>query len=176
MAKTINLPIIDPDSIAKEKGDSSSVGDISAGRVAIERIEQLIGAKESFIAESTLSGKSYLKILSRAGEAGYRRELVYLSLENMAQAILRVQSRVQEGGHHIKTEDICRRYERSFQNLGKAIDLVDRTKIFLNSTSKFSRVATIRNQEVKLFKALDELPKELRFLENEQDRSKDLSL
>ncbi len=70
-------------------------------------------------------------------------QLIYIGINNPQTNIRRVRERVSRGGHHVPTQDILRRYERSLKNLPRAIQLVDRTRIFDNSGRQYSFVATI---------------------------------
>lgn len=67
--------------------------------------------------ESTLSGKTYIRLFRRARELGFEIELHYLWLSSPAQAIARVRQRVQQGGHHAPAGDIRRRFKRSIVHL-----------------------------------------------------------
>jgi predicted ABC-type ATPase len=67
--------------------------------------------------ESTLSGKTYIRLFQRALRGGYEIELHYLWLSSPAQAIARVRQRVRLGGHHVPAKDIRRRFKRSLIHL-----------------------------------------------------------
>ena len=159
-----NYLVIDPDAYVKNQNKESSLNNVSAGKKAIAKLRECIEERNSFIAETTLSGKSYLKLLKFAKAVGFRTEVIYISLDSCEQAIGRVAERVKDGGHDIPVDAIERRYQRSFDNLEKAIAIADRTKILLNSYNRYSRVATITPLSINLHKKLKELPKELHFL------------
>ena len=72
---------------------------------------------ETFALESTLSGRTYIRLFRRAQELGYEIELYYLWLASPAQAVARVRQRVKMGGHDVPTADIRRRFERSRAHL-----------------------------------------------------------
>ena len=67
--------------------------------------------------ESTLSGKTYIRLFRQARKLGYEIELHYLWLSSPAQAIARVRERVKKGGHHVPAVDIRRRFKRSLIHL-----------------------------------------------------------
>ena len=92
-------------------------GTLRAGRILIGEIEACMKRRETFAVESTLSGKSYITLFRRALRLGYETELHYLLLETPAQAIARVQQRVQTGGHDVPEADITRRFYRSREHL-----------------------------------------------------------
>ena len=62
-----NLPIIDPDAIARGVNPSSpESAAITAGRQAVNQKNNYLNNSQSFIAETTLSGNNYLKIMDKA--------------------------------------------------------------------------------------------------------------
>ena len=85
---------------------------IKAGRLLLTAIRQSIGRKETFALESTLSGKTHIRIFEGALAQGYEIELHYLWLANPEQAIARVRRRVRLGGHDVPVLDIRRRFNR----------------------------------------------------------------
>lgn len=92
---------------------------IEAGRLMLQRIRQLIDNQVDFAIETTLSTKSYTRLIEEAKHKGYEITLLFLWLNSPELAKERVQSRVQKGGHSIPNETIERRYWRGIQNLTK---------------------------------------------------------
>lgn len=88
----------------------------AAGRRLLEEASGLIEAGSSFALESTLSGKTYVKLLREARERGYRLVLHYIMIGSATQAVQRVRLRVLTGGHNVPEDDIRRRYERSVRH------------------------------------------------------------
>ncbi len=86
---------------------------VKAGRFLIREIHGSIAARESFVLESTLSGRTYVRLLCDAKTAGYEIELHYLWVGSPQVAIQRVKQRVLEGGHDVPVKTIVRRKERS---------------------------------------------------------------
>src|SRR5438477_1143142 len=78
-----------------------SAGAIKAGRLLLGEVRESIDGHETFALESTLSGKTYVRIFERALSSGYDLELHYLWLSNVEQAIARVRRRVRMGGHNV---------------------------------------------------------------------------
>jgi predicted ABC-type ATPase len=87
-----------------------------AGRIMLQRIEQLVKSKSTFAFETTLSTRSYTDLVSRCQLAGYHVVLIFLWLNSPELAIERVKSRVAKGGHNIPEDVIRRRYERGLKN------------------------------------------------------------
>ena len=93
---------------------------MKAGRLLLAEIRASIRRKESFALESTLSGKTYVRLLQHAKASGHRIHLHYLWLPSPAIALARVRERVKKGGHNVPAADIKRRFTRSLQQLPSA--------------------------------------------------------
>jgi predicted ABC-type ATPase len=108
-----------------------------AGRVMLHRINELLLKGKSFAFETTLSTRSYKNKIVKAKEDGYRVTLLYFWLQSIELAKERVKIRVAEGGHHIDSEVIERRYKRGIENLFNIYPpIVDGALIFDNSEGK----------------------------------------
>ncbi|MFZ4057973.1 MAG: zeta toxin family protein [Ferruginibacter sp.] len=113
-----------------------------AGRLMIERINELIKNNVDFAFETTLTTLSYLNTIKLAKEKGYTVTLLFFWLNDVNLAIERVKIRVTEGGHNIPEETIRRRYFRGINNLiNKFIKLCDFWIVINNSSKPFSFVA-----------------------------------
>ena len=88
-----------------------------AGRIMINRINELLKGNESFAFETTLSTRSYRNKIERAKKQGYAVTLLFFWLNNIELAKERVKTRVQEGGHNIPEQVIERRYLKGIYNL-----------------------------------------------------------
>lgn len=90
---------------------------IEAGRIMLERINDLLNSQENFAFETTLATRSYKSKIFLAKEKGYHVTLLFFWLRNVDLAIERVKTRVLEGGHHVENEVIRRRYKKGIKNL-----------------------------------------------------------
>jgi predicted ABC-type ATPase len=72
--------------------------------------------------------------------------LIYIGIDNPETNIRRVSGRVQRGGHNVPIDDIRRRYDRSLNNLAKAIDIADLVIIYDNSDRQFNLIETIESE------------------------------
>ncbi len=90
---------------------------LAASRLFLGEIEHCIASKADFAFETTLSGKSYIKLMRRLQSDGWRIELIYLALPNVEMSLQRVAERVIHGGHDIPVDNILRRFPRSLYNL-----------------------------------------------------------
>lgn len=90
---------------------------VQAGRLMLKRIEELLPQRADFAIETTLATRSYVRLVHRAQQLGYRVHLLFFYLETEQQAIERVAQRVSNGGHDIPEADIRRRFKRGISNL-----------------------------------------------------------
>ncbi|MGA0559032.1 zeta toxin family protein [Larkinella sp. VNQ87] len=115
---------------------------LEAGRMMLNRMNQLLEQQVDFAFETTLSTRSYVQTIKRAQQAGYSVTLFYVWLESVELAKERVAARVARGGHSIPPEVIERRYKRSIQNLMTLyLPICNRTIVVNNSTTELSPVA-----------------------------------
>ena len=113
-----------------------------AGRIMLNRINDLLSEGENFAFETTLSTKSYKNKIFEAKEKGYRVTLLFFWLQSIELAKERVKMRVSEGGHNIQTDVIERRYIRGIQNLFDIyLPIVDGALIFDNSEGQHELIA-----------------------------------
>lgn len=89
---------------------------IQAGKIMLNRIDELITRKVDFGFETTLAAKSYMKTIGKASQSGYFVSLIYFWLNQPELAVERVRTRVLAGGHGIETETIIRRYYSGLSN------------------------------------------------------------
>lgn len=123
---------------------------LAASRLFLGEIEACIAKCEDFAFETTLAGRSYLKLVRRLQTAGWRVELIYLALPSMEMSKLRVAERVAHGGHSIPVADIERRFARSLGNLLNSFSTqVDACRCFMNSDASpelvFEQQGEVRN-------------------------------
>ncbi len=108
---------------------------VKAGKLMLQRVDELIRQNKSFGVETTLSGSGHKKIIKEAQSKGYSVGIVFLYLNSVLLAKKRVQYRVTQGGHNIPEDTIERRYQRGISNLKKIyLPLVDWAYVFDNSS------------------------------------------
>lgn len=107
---------------------------LKAGKLFLQELDRLAGARLDFAFESTLSGLAYTNRLKRWKAVGYRIEIVFLRLASPQLALRRVAARVKQGGHHVARIEVLRRFDRSWKNF-QAIykPLADAWKVYDNS-------------------------------------------
>lgn len=141
--------LVDPDAIARQLDpEDPSRAALAAGRETILRCRRFVEQKLDFVLETTLAGNSALAVLRSAKSAGYRVEVVYVSLDSADLQKERVRLRVLRGGHHVPDDDVTRRYERSHLNLPAAAALADETIIFDNSAAVAYKCALLAGTQI----------------------------
>jgi len=151
-AKFNDLHFINADEIAKSlDGNDIEKYKLQAGKIFFQELHQYLQKEESFVIETTLSGKYLVKYIDKASEKGFFVSLIYLFLETPKTNILRVKHRVLNGGHFVPENDIIRRFYRSKEMFWKIYkDKVDEWIIYYNSDEVFEEIAdtsTIYDQE-----------------------------
>jgi predicted ABC-type ATPase len=108
---------------------------VDAGRVMLNRLDELAAQRTSFAFETTLASRSFAPRLERLQAAGYAFHLFFLWLPSAEMAIARVADRVRAGGHNVPEPNIRRRYLAGLRNLrtlylplANSWDLVDNTR------------------------------------------------
>jgi predicted ABC-type ATPase len=113
-----------------------------AGRIMLNRINELLKGKENFAFETTLSTRSYKNKIQEAKRNGYLVTLLFFWLQSIDLAKERVKVRVIEGGHDIEPDVIERRYIKGIKNLFDIyLPIVDGALIFDNSVGKHELLA-----------------------------------
>ena len=108
---------------------------LKAGRIMLEQIHSLGNRGLDFGFETTLSGKSYLRLLNELKQRkGYNIHLFFLWISSVKLALERIELRVQQGGHDIPEAVVRRRFNKGISNFFHFYrPVVDRWIIFNNS-------------------------------------------
>lgn len=113
-----------------------------AGRIMLERINELIDLEVDFAFETTLTTISYKNTIELARGKGYKVTLLFFWLNDTKLAIERVAIRVSEGGHNIPKDVIIRRYFKGLANLTNIfIAICDYWIVIDNSNSPYQFIA-----------------------------------
>ena len=139
---------INTDEIVYSFGDwKSSIDQIKAGKIAIQLRNKCFLEEKSFNEETTLTGKTILKMIDKAKDLDYKIHLYYVGIDNPEIAKERVKNRIARGGHGISSDLIEKRYYESLENLGKILNKSDFIEIFDNS-KKFIRIFYYEDNQV----------------------------
>jgi predicted ABC-type ATPase len=107
---------------------------ILGGRLMLEQIHSLAERGLDFGFETTLSGKTYVKLLQDMRKGRYLIHIFFLWITNVKLALERIELRIRNGGHHIPESIVRRRFDRSLPNfLHFYKPLADSWAIFDNS-------------------------------------------
>ncbi len=108
---------LNPDLISAAVSPGANVaGLFTAGRILLQQIDEHLFQHSDIAFESTLSGRTYLKVLQRAKAEGYFIRIYFLYLRSSRINLARVKRRVQLGGHNVPRIDVLRRFPRSYLN------------------------------------------------------------
>lgn len=99
---------------------TTAARDMAAGRLLLERLDATVVERRSFIVETTLSTRLYVRRVEGWRAARYTVGLVYVRLPSVADSLARVRLRASRGGHDIAREDVLRRFDRSLALLDGA--------------------------------------------------------
>jgi len=124
-----------------------------AGRLMLQEIELSMRRGVDFGFETTLSGRTYLRVIQRLKEGGYQVHFFYLWVASVELALARIRERVLRGGHDVPEAVVRRRFDRSITNfLVHYRLLADRWILFDNSSPK---PAIVASQKQGLLRVVD---------------------
>lgn len=135
--------IIDPDSIAAKEGCDR----LTAGKIAVARVENCLQKGINFSQETTLSGRRTLRTIQQARENNYHIRLYYVGISGAEESLSRIANRVRKGGHDIPKPDVLRRYEKRFADLGEVLPYCDEVHFYDNENG-FREVALYQSGEI----------------------------
>ena len=119
---------------------------IKAGKLVLQQIREYAARGIDFAFETTLSGKSYVSLLTDLKAKGYSLHLFFLWIPTPELAIARIKERVAEGGHYVPAEDVRRRFVRGISNFSALYEpLFDSWMLFDNSKAKPVLISKRRN-------------------------------
>jgi predicted ABC-type ATPase len=95
------------------------VAAMKAARVMLAEISGRAERGDSFAFETTLAGRSYVRMIRAWRQQDYFVKLIFLSLASPEEAIIRVAARVAQGGHHVPDEVLRRRFVAGLNNFQK---------------------------------------------------------
>lgn len=136
--------LINADIIAKGLDASNKKGgEITAGKIMLNQINDSIIYGRSVSFETTLSGRHWIRIIKQAKEVGFEVNIYYLIVNNYEICLNRINERILRGGHSVPKDTVIRRYHRSKELLlSTYLNLVDNVFIFDNSNGNANLIAT----------------------------------
>ena len=125
---------VNPDEVARSLTGSGPGRDLAAGRMVLERLDQLFGLRADVVLETTLATRSHAVRIRDWRAAGYRVELTYLRPPSADFSVARVARRVARGGHGIPEDTLRRRFGLSLDYLETVYKpIVDRWQVYASS-------------------------------------------
>lgn len=136
-------PYISADLIAERlPGEAIEDVRLEAGRAFFAEIRGRMASRESFIAESTLSGLTFQRLIEELRAAGYEISVVFIFLGSADACVDRIEERIRRGGHPVPEADVRCRFSRSTKNFWEHYRaLADRWHLFYNGGVQFHQVA-----------------------------------
>ncbi len=146
---------VNADLIAAEISPSAPAQvEITAGRIMIRRLRQLLAERRDFAFETTLSGYGYVPLLAEARSLGYRIRLDFLWIADLDVTRERIRQRVRKGGHDIPDEVQQRRFTKGVRMLLEHYrPLVDHWRLFDNTGDDPRLVAEERDGALNIVDA-----------------------
>ncbi|MEJ2744215.1 MAG: zeta toxin family protein [bacterium] len=124
---------------------------VRAGKLVLDQIGDFAKRGIDFAFETTLSGKSYVRIFKRLRAQGYALHVFFLWIPSPELAVSRIKDRVAEGGHNVPQEDVRRRFARGLRNFFTLYEpLLSSWTLFDNSGSKPVLIAKKRSGCLKI--------------------------
>jgi predicted ABC-type ATPase len=128
---------------------------VDAAGLAAARREELLDARETFVAETVFSHESKLELVEAAQRLGFRVFLYHVHVGSAELARARIATRVDQGGHDVPGDKVEARYERTLRLIPSAASFADMTLVFDNSgtagtthrhliTMRSGRIVTLR--------------------------------
>ena len=134
--KNKNLKYIEVDEIARGIAiDKFSLLSIRAGKIALRHIEKFKKEKMSFAVETTLSGKTWKKIIKDFKKSDYYVTIFFIYLDTPEEALKRIAVRINKKGHYISEDVVYRRYFRSIKNFWLTYKNLSQRWFLINNSS-----------------------------------------
>lgn len=168
------LPIINPDVYAKQLANELGANSISdlpheeqarvnlkAGKLALKVREDFFKQGKDFGIETTATSEATLRLIDKAHSLNYKVALIYVMLTSAVTHLNRVAQRVKVGGHIIDSDDIKRRFERSFKMFPLLLNKADVAVVYDN-TKMYQTALTKKDHSYKLFPCNCKIEKRVR--------------
>lgn len=130
--KDLELPFINADILASDLG----IDAYEAAQIAAEMRSNFVRDGKGFVTETVLSDPvgEKVRFLQKASESGYDVVLIFIGVSSPDHSRKRVSARVKAGGHDVPTDKLMARYDRTLDNLGRAIPRLPRIVVYDNSS------------------------------------------
>ena len=140
----VKQPYINADDIRR----ITDCGELEAALKAEELRIECLNAKHDFSFETVLSTERNLNLLRTAKEQGYFIRGFYVLTADAELNVLRVQIRLQGGGHDVPADKIRSRYLKSLANTIEFVTLCDVCHIYDNTEDEPKRIFKKKRDEI----------------------------
>ena len=158
LAANPKLEFLNADLVAAAiAGDDENAKLRKAGKFVLTRTDDLIAARETFVIESTLSGRVLARQLREVKEAGYEISATFIWIATAEMSLQRVRLRVSQGGHDVPEDAVRRRHRPTIQNfLGLYFPLFSEWRLIDNTDGDQQEIAMglQETSDVRQFQAL----------------------
>ena len=114
---------------------------VQAGRLMLRMVDSYVKRGETFAIDTTLSGRSYARLIPTWQAQGYIIQLYFLRLPSPEMAVERVRLRVSQGGHNIPKDVVHRRFHAGWHNFQQIYrDIVDEWALHNSSETSPTRI------------------------------------
>jgi predicted ABC-type ATPase len=126
---------------------------VRAGRLMLNEIRFFSRRRDTFAFETTLSGRSYLRLIRQLKKQGYKVHFFFLWVDTVGVALARVKERVLKGGHDVPQAVIHRRFGRSIRNFFVDYSiLADSWYLFDNTGTRPQLIAVKKEEKLRIMK------------------------
>ena len=143
MVKTVDIAEIEPMEY-RQPPEGSYIIVAGAHGVGKSSFAGALGYDPAIIHETTLDGSDPDAEARQAWEDGLSVQMSYIALEDVSEALQRVRSRVEHGGHETTPEDVQRSFEHRWEALNRVLPYCD-TADFYDNENGFVKVAEYRD-------------------------------
>lgn len=120
------VPFLNADIMARALRPSDpEAASVEAGRRLLRLRDRLIAAGSGMTIETTLASRGHLQALRRASASRLSTHLVFVWITNVEICLERVAHRVMQGGHHVPTDVVIRRFALGRCYLSDYLAVVD---------------------------------------------------
>jgi predicted ABC-type ATPase len=122
-----------------------------AGMLMLREIHEHMEKGVDFAFESTLAGRSHIRLFRQLKRRGYRIHVYYLWIPSVDLALSRIRTRVMSGGHDVPVPVVHRRYWRSLRSFfSRYSKLASTWMLFDNSGAAPIRIASMENRRLRI--------------------------
>lgn len=140
-------PYINADDIQR----AQNISNIDAARLATAMREISVDQRVSFTFETVLSTERNLLLLECAKQKGFFIRCAFVLTIDPAINVMRVQSRVSDGGHDVPADKIVSRYHKALSLLPRLLLVCDRLNVYDNTLDGPVRIFKKRDEVYKVF-------------------------